>query len=200
MSADQDPVIIVSGLPRSGTSMLMAMLQAGGLEIVSDGERKADCDNPRGYFELEAAKNLEHDSSWMQDAVGKVVKVVSRLLEYLPQDRVYRVLFLRRNLDEVLASQTKMLQRRGHPEPSGDDDEGMRKAFAAHLDKVSVDLERSPNVQTLCLDYADVVKDPGGNAHRIAAFLGRDLDEAAMEAVVDCGLHRNHRPSPQEEG
>ena len=110
-----DPIIVVSGLPRSGTSMLMKMLDAGGMEIMTDSERVADIDNPKGYFEYERVKNLEKetDKSYVREGRGKVLKVISFLIKDLPDDNDYRVIFMRRDLDEVLASQNKMIQRLG---------------------------------------------------------------------------------------
>ncbi len=109
----QDVITIVSGLPRSGTSMMMSMLEAGGIGSVVDGIRKADDDNPKGYFEFERVKQLKKDSSWLVEATGKVVKVISQLLRDLPPSYQYKVIFVRRNINEILASQTQMLIRRG---------------------------------------------------------------------------------------
>src|SRR5512136_2813877 len=110
-----EPVVVVSGLPRSGTSMLMKMLEAGGLTLVTDGQRTADEDNPKGYYEVERVKDLanETDRAWLNAARGKGIKVISYLLKSLPADLNYKVLFIRRDLDEILASQKKMLARRG---------------------------------------------------------------------------------------
>ncbi|MGD8441825.1 MAG: hypothetical protein PVG53_14935, partial [Holophagae bacterium] len=136
------PVIVVSGLPRSGTSMAMKMLAAGGLETVVDNVRTADEDNPKGYFEDERVKDLaemdDGDKGWIRDARGRVIKVVSSLLQHLPKDNDYRVIFMRRNLTEVLASQAKMLDRRGEENTASDDD--MLRMYASHLDKVEFQL------------------------------------------------------------
>ena len=124
-----EPVIIVSGLPRSGTSMMMQMLEAGGIEILSDGERQADDDNPKGYYELEAVKKTKDDASWVETATGKAVKMISQLMLDLPLDREYRVIFMRRDLQEILASQAKMLARRGGGKSADIDDGQMVKLF-----------------------------------------------------------------------
>jgi len=130
------PVVVVSGLPRSGTSMAMKMLEAGGMELVVDNIRTADEDNPKGYYEDERVKELAEmeDTSWLRGARGRVIKVVSSLLNYLPATNAYKVVFMRRNLHEVLASQTKMLVRRN--EESHSDDEDLLKMYEAHLEKV----------------------------------------------------------------
>lgn len=105
---EQDLITIVSGLPRSGTSMMMSMLEAGGMDVLTDGIRGADEDNPRGYYEFERVKQIEHDKGWLSDARGKAVKMVAALLKYLPPEYQYQVVFVRRNMDEVLASQRRI--------------------------------------------------------------------------------------------
>src|SRR5687768_1736541 len=110
---DRDVITVVSGLPRSGTSMMMKMLEAGGLEPVVDHVRKPDEDNPKGYYEFERVKALENDREWLPEAKGKFVKVISMLLRHLPADHRFKVIFMQRNMPEVLASQKKMLVRRG---------------------------------------------------------------------------------------
>ena len=192
------PVILVSGLPRSGTSMLMQMLEKGGLPIVSDKIRTPDEDNPKGYHELERVKELDKttDKGWLKDHRGQVVKIISFLLQDLPMNLNYKILFMRRNLDEVLRSQNKMLERNGE---KGTDatDEKMRRNYELHLRKVYYRLNRSPNFQTLYLDYAKVVADPHREAGRISEFLNGDLDVKTMASAVQSGLYRNrHSKSP----
>ncbi len=187
-----DPIIVVSGLPRSGTSMLMKMLQAGGVEIFEDGQRQADEDNPRGYFELERVKNLhkQADKGWLKEARGKAVKVISQLLPELPPENNYHVLFINRNLDEVLASQNKMLVRRGEKvDPSAD--ARMRELFEKHLKKTKAWLPSMKNFQVLELEYSQVVSNPLPEAGRIRSFLDRDLDLNRMASVVEEALYRN---------
>src|SRR6185369_5935200 len=108
-----EPVIIVSGLPRSGTSMMMSMLVAGGIKAMTDSIRTADEDNPKGYFELEKVKELEKDHLWLSDAAGKAIKIISALLKHLPREYPYKTIFMRREMKEILASQRQMLIRRG---------------------------------------------------------------------------------------
>ena len=186
-----EPIVVVSGLPRSGTSMTMKMLEAGGMQPVTDRVRSADEDNPRGYFEDERVKDLHksEDKSWMRDARGKAIKVISYLLKDLPEDNFYMVIFMRRNLREVLASQNKMLQRRG--ERSETTDEKMIEIYQDHLWKVEYLLAHRPNFEVIYVDYQAVIENPRAQAQRIRDFLGLDLDTDAMAAAVDPMLYRN---------
>jgi len=185
------PLILVSGLPRSGTSMAMKMLEAGGMDVIQDGIRTADIDNPKGYYEDERIKNLAEmqDKSWLRNIRGRVVKVVSSLLQYLPAENRYKVIFMRRNLKEVLASQAKMLERRGesHDAP----DEEMQKMYEQHLEKLGFQLRFRKNFDVLYLDYREALGKPRRAAEEITTFLGRDMDLDAMAAVVDPSLYRN---------
>ena len=186
-------VIVVSGLPRSGTSMMMRMLAAAGIPILTDHERAADADNPRGYFELEAVKRTAADASWLQGARGQAVKVVSALLETLPADYRYRVIFMRRSLDEVLASQATMLARRGEASSHGDD--AMKETLARHVADVEALLRRRPDMDALFVSYARTVSNPTATARRVAQFIGGPVDVAAMARVVEPGLYRNRSHS-----
>lgn len=186
-----EPIVVVSGLPRSGTSMAMKMLEAGGLKTVVDDQRTADEDNPKGYYEDERVKDLGQmaDKTWLREARGKVIKVISYLLKDLPPSHNYQVIFLRRDLREVLASQTKMLDRRG--ETNQTSDERMLDLYEDHLWKVDRLLKRSPHLEHLDVPYKQVLDNPRGEAERIAAFLGRPLDVAKMASMVDESLYRN---------
>jgi hypothetical protein len=188
-----EPVIVVSGLPRSGTSMMMKMLEAGGVAIMTDAVRQADVDNPKGYYEYERVKHLEKetDKSYVREARGKALKVISFLLKDLPDDNYYRVIFMRRNLDEVIASQNKMLDRRGEEaivEPAA-----MAEAYRNHLAAVKILVRKRPNFAMLDFRYDEAVADPRGAARAVNAFLGGGLDEAAMSGVIDAELYRNRK-------
>jgi len=185
-----DEIVIVSGLPRSGTSMMMKMLQAGGLDVLSDGQRAADEDNPQGYFEFERVKQLDRDKEWLPQAQGKVVKIIAFLLQHLPQDYRYKILFMQRELDEVLASQRKMMIRRGE-DPDKTPDSRMRDLYEKHLSEVAAWLERMPNVEALYVPHREALNTPSICANRVNAFLGFGLDERAMEKAVDSSLYRN---------
>jgi hypothetical protein len=192
-----DDVTIVTGLPRSGTSMMMRMLEAGGLPVLTDKVRTADDDNPEGYYEYERVKQIEEDRAWLDHARGRSVKMVSALLEYLPPTYHYKVVFMRRDMDEILASQRKMLDRLG--ESRGEvDDATMARLFAQHLAKVTAWLERQPNIDVLYVSYNDVLADPRAQAARLDRFFGGELDVAAMVSVVDPDLYRNRLADTEE--
>lgn len=187
--AADDPVTIVSGLPRSGTSLMMQMLEAGGLPALTDGVREADDDNPKGYFELEAVKRTATDDSWLDEAGGCVVKVVHALLRVLPEGRDYRVVLMRRDLDEILSSQSVMLDRLGRSGAAAAQKE-IRRAYEEDLLATQRWVESQPNVRCLEVWYRDVIDDPAAQASRVREFLGDALDEPAMAAAVDRSLYR----------
>ncbi len=193
-----EPIVVVSGLPRSGTSMAMKMLEAGGLPLVADGVRAADEDNPRGYYEDERVKDLGRmaDKAWLGSARGQGIKVISYLLKDLPRNHNYKVLFMRRNFHEVLASQAKMLERRG--EASESSDERMIELYEDHLWKVDRLLQHGPHIEALDLDYRAVLEDPLAAARSIHAFLGLALDVDKMAGVVDARLYRNRADDAEE--
>jgi hypothetical protein len=185
------PIAVVSGLPRSGTSMAMKMLDAGGLSVVTDGVRAADVDNPRGYYEDERVKDLAKtsDRAWLRQARGKAVKIISFLLKDLPPDNNYRVLFMEREIAEVLASQQKMLDHRGEGSQTGD--EQMREIYLEHLRHVKFMIGYRRHFDALFVDYRRVLAQPVEESRRINDFLGGELDEGAMAAVIDPDLYRN---------
>ena len=183
-------ITIVSGLPRSGTSLMMQMLAAGGLPVLSDGERKADTDNPRGYLEWERVKQLPKDPSLIAEGEGKVVKVISQLLLLLPDSHEYRVVFMQRPLPEVLKSQDEMLRRRGTFDPAADN-APIEAAFQRHLLEVNRWLDGKPNVQALRIHYHRALREPQATAEEIADFLKIPMDIEAMTREVDPSLYRN---------
>ena len=186
----ESSIVVVSGLPRSGTSMMMRMLEAGGVPVLTDHRRMADEDNPEGYYEYERVKQIEEDQEWLDQARGHAVKMVSALLEHLPPDYHYKVAFMRRDMGEILASQRKMLERLG--ESRGEvGDATMARLFAQHLAKVTRWLETQPNVDALHVSYNEVLADPIGQSSRVSRFFDGKLDVMAMVEVVDPGLYRN---------
>ena len=167
----------------------MKMLEAGGLQPLTDHIRSADDDNPKGYYEFERAKQLpKGDIDWLSEAEGKVVKVIGALLVHLPPDYEYRVLFMQREMREILASQAKMLENRG--EENKADDETMAKLFQKHIGQVEAWMQSQPNLKYIHVDYNAMLTDPQPHIEKIHAFLGGELDEAAMAAVVDPSLYR----------
>ena len=182
-------VTVVSGLPRSGTSMMMQMLSAGGLTVLADQIRGADSDNLQGYLEFEPVKATKRDASWVEGAVGKAVKVVYLLLSDLPAEFEYRVLFLRRDLQEVVRSQQKMLMRRGE-EGAGGESGQIVAMFRRQIEKTAQWLDRQANFQSLNVTYGNVIEDPHAEAQRVSDFLQIPLNTTAMAAVVDPSLYR----------
>jgi hypothetical protein len=187
------PIVVVSGLPRSGTSMCMKMLEAGGVPLLMDGIRTADEDNPKGYFELEKVKELDKsdEKGWLKEARGKAVKIISFLLKDLPEDNNYRILFMVRNIEEVLASQAKMLDRRGEVDET--DDDRMTDIYAGHLAQVRRLLKMGPQFEVMDIKYKDALNDARHTAERIKAFLDLPMDIDKMTGVVDERLYRNRR-------
>ena len=184
------PIIIVSGLPRSGTSMMMKMLAEGGLQVVTDEVRRADNDNPNGYFEFETVKNLpDGNFAWLQEAGGKVVKVISSLLEYLPSEHSYKVLFMERDLREILASQKKMLLHRN--EPSKLDDAEMELQFRKHLAAIKAWLVRQVNFEVLYVNFNWLIADPKTICDQISDFIDTPLNTERMLSVPSEKLYRN---------
>ena len=183
-------VIVVSGLPRSGTSMMMKMLGEGGLPVLTDSIRSADEDNPNGYFELEQVKQLTDGRvDWLADADHKLVKVISALLEHLPPEHHYKVLFMERQIPEILASQRKMLARRN--ETSNVPDAEMEAQFREHLKAIKYWLARQPNMEVMYVDYNRMMADPDSYCRKIADFVGLPLDVAKMRSVPNERLYRN---------
>lgn len=187
------PIVIVSGLPRSGTSMMMKMLDAAGIPMMTDAVRTADVDNPKGYFEFERVKDMEKDAdrSWVRDARGKALKVISWLLKDLPDDNAYHIIFMRRDIDEVLASQNKMLEHRGENDSS--DDERMAEAYRNHLASVRIMSKKKPNWRFIEIRYDLAIRDPGAVAATVNTFLGGQYDVKKMTEAVDAKLYRNRK-------
>lgn len=182
-----EEIIVVSGLPRSGTSMMMQMLEAGGMELLTDGVREADRSNPRGYYEYEKVKWLREDNSWVHDARGKVVKVVAPLLRNLPGEFVYRVIFMLRDSVEVLASQRVML---GIVADRGD----AWREIERHVESAKEWLALQENFSVIFVRYDEAVASPHQCASAVNQFLGGGLDEVAMAGAVDAALYRQGQP------
>jgi hypothetical protein len=178
-------VIVVSGLPRSGTSLTMQMLQAAQIPILTDNIRPADPSNPRGYFEFEPVKQMARgDNGWMGQATGKAVKIVSPLLPYLPAQYQYQVIFMLRDISEIVASQTRMM----YPQKPSDN---AQSEYQQHLDKIKSWLALQSNMQVVYLEHRQALHQPASIAQSIADFLGKPLDIDAMCGVIDLDLYRN---------
>ncbi len=190
---NKDYIVVVSGLPRSGTSMMMKMLEAGGQMILTDNIRQADANNPNGYYEFERVKKLkEGDFEWIPDSKGKVVKIITGLIMQLPSDHQYKIIFMERMMNEVLSSQKKMLRRLG----KDDDrvaDEKMAKIYHEHLKQVNAWLTKQQNIKVLYVNYNAMLDDPLASLEKVNEFLGGGLDVNAMAGVVNKELYRERR-------
>ena len=183
-------ITIVSGLPRSGTSLMMQMLVAGGMTALSDGERKADTDNPRGYLEWERIKQLPKDPGCISEAEGKVVKVISQLLLSLPNGHEYRVIFMQRPLPEIMKSQDEMLKRRGNYDAAVDTSP-IEEAFQRHLIEVHQWMASQPTMKVFRVHYHRILREPKATAEAVEQFLQIPLNLKAMIGEVDQSLYRN---------
>ena len=186
----KQPVTVVSGLPRSGTSMMMKMLAEGGMPVITDEIRRADSDNPNGYFEFETVRQISAGKvDWLAAAKGKAVKVISALLEYLPSNYSYKIIFLERDVHEILASQRKMLKNRNEKE-MGDEAE-IEAQIQKHLSAMKPWLIRQPNIDVLYVNYNMLMTEPEPVCKQIAEFLDLPLNQTRMLAVPDKQLYRN---------
>jgi hypothetical protein len=183
-------IIVVSGLPRSGTSLMMQMLDNGGVEVVTDNIRTADRDNPKGYYEYEPVKKLKRDRSWVPSTRGKAFKMVSQLLYDLPTEETYRILFMERDLEEMLLSQEKMLARLGR---NGAPREEMKRAYTLHLERLHEWLPQQENMTIMRVSYNELIERPRENAERVREFLGGTVDVEGMVRTVDPTLYRNRK-------
>ncbi len=188
-----ETVVVVSGLPRSGTSMMMKMLEAGGIPVLTDHKREADEDNPKGYFEFERVKKLkEGDAAWLQDSKGKVVKVIAALLKSMPAEYDYDVIFMRRAMPEILASQKQMLIRRGE-DPNKVKDEEIAKLFEKHLSDVIGWAKKQKNIRAIEVDYNAVLANAAPIIKKINNFFGNQLDADLMASIIDPDLYRQRK-------
>ena len=185
-----DTIVVVSGLPRSGTSMLMNMLEAGGMALLIDDVRAPDENNPKGYFEYERVKKLaDGDIDWLPKARGKAVKIISYLLLNLPDTYNYRVIFMQRKLTEIIASQRKMLIHRGeNPNKIGEDE--LKIILEKHLNQVDEWINRQRNIKRIDVNYNRMIEDPEADIRLFNKFLGNSLDVGIMAQVIDPNLYR----------
>jgi len=187
----KDFITVVSGLPRSGTSMMMSALRRGGMALQVDSIREPDMNNPKGYFEFERVKKLPvGDTEWLKSAEGKAVKIISALLEYLPETYPYRIVFMERDIDEILKSQKRMLARSGRDRGTSVSDENLHQYFLAHLEEVKLFLQKSDWLKVITVSYNDVLRNPESEFKRVAQFLDNVVDPALMVEVVDPDLYR----------
>ncbi|MBD3196862.1 MAG: sulfotransferase family protein [Candidatus Lokiarchaeota archaeon] len=182
----KDTLVVVSGIPRSGTSLMMQMLKAGGLDVLSDHQREPDENNPKGYLELTAVKSLDKDNSCLKGETGKAVKVISHLLKYVPEDQDYKVIFVNRNMSEILRSQEKMIGKEENRLSKV-----LIKAFTKELKEVKEWAKERPNIEVLNVNYRKIIEKPSKQIQKIIDFLGIPLDKEKMERMIDPSLYRN---------
>lgn len=182
----KDQIVIVSGLPRSGTSLMMQMMNNGGLEVLTDNQRKSDDSNPKGYFEYEPVMSIHKDNSWVELAKNKSVKVVAPLLKHLPSEYRYKVIFMNRDITEVIKSQQKMIGRDTETLPVK-----LFDAFQKQLQVVDTWKEKEPGVEMMYVNYKDVLENPNDLVNQISDFISVDMDQEAMISSVDKSLYRN---------
>ncbi len=190
MTMDEETIVIVSGLPRSGTSMMMKMLEKGGLEVLTDKVREPDEDNPKGYYEYERVKELPEETGWLEDAKGKVVKVLGELIKHVPEGYDYKVIFMEREIDEVVESQEKMLKRKGMDTGERSKEE-MKRTLTEYSRILKRRMNSHPDMDVLYVSYNDIVSFPKPVIESISVFLGGSLDTDKMMSVIDECLYRN---------
>ncbi len=187
---DDQVITIVSGLPRSGTSLMMRMLDNGGLEPLIDHIRTPDEDNPKGYYEFERVKRLPDDTSWLEDAKGKVVKVLAELIRHLPSGYDYRIVFMMRNIDEIIRSQKKMMIRRGE-DPDAVPEKEMVDLLKRYLVLLKQTVNSRKDMEVLYISYNDLLLDPDMSILEINEFFDENLDISKMKDSIDMSLYRN---------
>lgn len=189
----KEVITIVSGLPRSGTSLMMQMLSNGGMNALTDNKRKADVSNPKGYYEYDPVKNLEKDRKWVPKAKGKTVKVIAQLLQYLPDHDAemrplsYAIIFMERELEEVLQSQQVMVGK------SSENTANLAVAFKKQVQRMKDLMEARPNVRICYLDYTRLLETPEEETKKIIRFLDIPLDKKKMMKSIDLSLYRNKK-------
>lgn len=189
MADSSNPIIVVSGLPRSGTSMMMQMLAAGGIATLTDDDRPPDESNPRGYFEFGPVKKLGKQNDWVDDAGGKAVKIVAQLLPKMPHKHEKRIIFMSRPLGEIIGSQSQMLERLGR-KGGAISSRQLAATYKKQVDSLSRSLPQRNGLAAITIDYAHCIADPQSAARRVNLFLGGSLDEQAMAAAIDASLYR----------
>jgi hypothetical protein len=185
-------ITVVSGLPRSGTSLMMQMLHAGGMPVLTDSLREPDANNPHGFLEYEKVKALRKDHSWMGEAEGKVVKIVSHLLQSVDMKYDYRIVFMVRDVEEVVRSQASMLKRLGKTDAQAPA-ETLNRHYAKHLAEIKQWLGAQQNFRVLYINHRDAVMNTEQEVQRINEFLGGGLDVAKMIAIIKPALYRERR-------
>ncbi|HLT32710.1 MAG TPA: alkaline phosphatase family protein [Aquaticitalea sp.] len=181
----KDQIIVVSGLPRSGTSLMMQMLHNGGVSVLTDDNRKPDHSNPNGYFEYNPVMSLHKDNSWLHLAKDKSIKVVAPLLKFLSPKYRYKVIFMNRDLTEVVQSQQKMIGKDPNTLPIK-----LMDAYQSHLNQVEIWKEKEPGVELIYVNYKDVLDNSEAMVEKVSNFTGVNMNKEAMISSVDKSLYR----------
>ncbi len=188
--------VLVSGLPRSGTSLMMQMLEAGGLAAMTDKLRTPDVDNPRGYYEWEAIKQIAKKPELLDDPAveGRAIKCISMLLPALPAKHQYKVIFMLRPIAEVVASQRAMTARLG-TKGAALDPAQLERGLRAHREEMRKWAATMPHIEWLEIQYPELVHAPARAIAQLVGFLGPERlpNEKAMAAAIDPALHRCQR-------
>lgn len=183
-------ITVVTGLPRSGTSLMMQVLKAGGMEILTDNVRPPDVSNPKGYFEYEKVKSLAKDNSWLSEADNKAVKVIAQLARFLPLEFQYRCILMERNIDEIMLSQEKMIASLGGAKsPIGNDI--LKKTFAGQLERVRSYLTSNPHFELFEVSYGELLSGGTDIIEGLNEALNLNLDVGKAASVIDNSLYRN---------
>ena len=183
-------IYIVSGLPRTGTSLMMKMLEAGGLSVVTDDIRSADTDNPKGYYELEKVKNIFNDNDWLKTIKGRSIKMVSQLLLKIPKENTYKIIFMKRDLKEVIMSQKKMLINRKKKLPLVNDDT-LEKFYLNHLNKITSFIDQSSNIDVRYIYFNKLMKSPLSELRKLQNDFINNINMDNMIKMIDTSLYRN---------
>lgn len=184
-----ETITVVSGLPRSGTSLLMQMLDKAGMQMFVDNVRQADDSNPKGYFEHEAVKSLARNKAWVNQAVGKVVKVVSHLLFHLPDNYHYKIIFVDRDLSQILKSQQKMLIKKGKNKKESYSIT-LEMSYKKNLEKVDKWAKTHYNVEILHVNFSNLINNGIVEAKKIIEFLNINAKPEDIAKAIDKKLHR----------
>jgi len=186
-------VIIVSGLPRSGTSMMMQMLDHAGIEIYTDKIREADSNNPKGYYEHNNVKSLRRNKRWVAESMDKAVKVISNFIPHLPLIYNYKIIFMERDLDEILTSQREMLMKLGAKDRHEEYPLQVMNSFKKSRDKSKLWASKQSNIEMIEVAYSDVIDNPFEEALRISEFLDHRVTPEDLIKPIDTKLYRQRK-------
>jgi predicted AlkP superfamily phosphohydrolase/phosphomutase/tetratricopeptide (TPR) repeat protein len=187
---NNESIIIVSGLPRSGTSLMMQILDKAGMTLFTDNSRIPDDNNPKGFFEHEAVKRLARDNTWLKETKGKVVKIIAPLLFALPEKFIYKIIFMNRNIHEVILSQQKMLTSEGRAK-EGTFSISLNNSFSNILKKVENWRERSHHVEILYIEHKELIKNPVIEINKVKQFLDFEVSAQELSKIIDRNLYRS---------